>query len=92
MVVAAQEAAGITKLPRVDEVLRRCSTLNSSIPLLRFTSGTRSYLNTGKRWLVRELSKNRRRTEVSVSFSGSAGAVGRHDNTPNRAAIRAGAV
>ena len=51
-----------------------------------------SYPNTGKRWLVRELPKNRRRTEVPVSFSGSAGAVGRHDNTPNRAAIRAGAV
>jgi hypothetical protein len=33
-----------------------------------------SYLNTGKRWRARELPKNRRRTEVSVSFGGSAGA------------------
>ena len=34
----------------------------------------------GKLWLVQELPKNRRRTEVPVSFSGSAGAVGRHNN------------
>jgi len=42
------------------------------------------WLNTGKQSLVRELSKNRRRTEVSVSRSGSPGAVGRHSNTPTR--------
>jgi hypothetical protein len=49
----------------------------------RFASSAPSYLNTGKRWLVRELPKNRRRTEVPDSFSGSAGAVGKHENTPN---------
>ena len=37
--------------------------------------------------LVRALSKNRRRTEVSVPYSGSPGAVGRHNNTPNRVAF-----
>src|SRR6266480_6395471 len=35
----------------------------------------------------RELPKNRRRTEVSVLYSGSPGAVGRHNNTPNRVAF-----
>ena len=35
--------------------------------------------NTGKQRLVRELPKNRRRTEVSVSYSGSPGAVGSRD-------------
>src|SRR5260221_13122255 len=36
---------------------------------------------TSKQRLVRELPENRRRTEVSVSSSGSAGAVGGHNNT-----------
>jgi hypothetical protein len=35
---------------------------------------------TGKQRLVRELPKNRRCTEVAVSYSGSLGAVGRHDS------------
>ena len=33
------------------------------------------------------LPKNRRRTEVPFPFSGSTGAVGRHNNTQNRAAF-----
>jgi hypothetical protein len=32
----------------------------------------------GKPWLVRELPKNRRRTEVPATFSGSTSAIGRH--------------
>src|SRR5258707_3806694 len=36
---------------------------------------------TSKQRLVRELPENRRRTEVPVSSSGSAGAVGGHNNT-----------
>ena len=47
---------------------------------------------TGKQRLVRERPKKRRPTEVSVSYSGSPGAVGRHNNTPNRVAFDAGAV
>ena len=35
---------------------------------------------TGKQWLVRELPKKRRRTEVSVPCSGSGGAIGWHNN------------
>ena len=38
----------------------------------------------------RELPKNRRRTEVSALYSGSPGAVGRHNNTPNRVAFGCG--
>jgi hypothetical protein len=37
-------------------------------------------IRTGRLWLVRELLKKRRRTEVSVPYSGSGGAVGRHNN------------
>jgi len=48
--------------------------------------------DTGKQRLVRERPKKRRPTEVSVSYSGSPGAVGRHNNTPNRVAFDAGAV
>jgi hypothetical protein len=39
-----------------------------------------TYTCTGKLWLVRELLKKRRRTEVSVPHSGSGGAVGRRKN------------
>jgi hypothetical protein len=45
----------------------------------------------GQQWFVRELPKNRRRTEVPGSSTGRAGAVGRH-NTQNRAAVDAGAM
>jgi hypothetical protein len=48
--------------------------------------------DTGKQRLVRERPKKRRPTEVSVSYSGSPGAVGRHNNTPNRVVFDAGAV
>ena len=47
-------------------------------------------MNTGKQQLARELPKNRRRTEVSVSYSGSPGAVGRHNNIQNRVAFGSG--
>ena len=58
---------------------RRCSTINSSIRYCALRPAPQLQ-HAGKLWLVRELPKNRRRTEVPVSFSGSAGAVGRHNN------------
>ncbi len=58
---------------------KKVLTLNSSIRYCALRPAPQLQY-TGKLWLVRELPKNRRRTEVPVSFSGSAGAVGRHDN------------
>jgi hypothetical protein len=58
---------------------KKVLTLNSSIRYCALRPAPQLQ-HAGKLWLVRELPKNRRRTEVPVSFSGSAGAVGRHNN------------
>jgi len=71
---------------------RRCSTINSSIRYCALRPAPQLPTYRQAVGLSEELPKNRRRTEVPVSFSGSAGAVGRHNKTPNRAAVRAGAV
>src|SRR5260370_6519431 len=54
-------------------------TLNSSIRYCALRPAPQLQ-HAGKLWLVRELPKNRRRTEVPVSFSGSAWSVGRQHN------------
>src|SRR2546430_7282504 len=43
--------------------------------------------DTGKQQLVREQPKKRRRTEVCALYSGSPGAVGRHNNASYRVAF-----
>jgi hypothetical protein len=52
-----------------------------SQPPLFFTFRHPRCVGTGKPRLARELSKKRRRSEVSVPHSGSAGAVGRHNQS-----------
>jgi hypothetical protein len=59
----------------------RCSTLNFSTPLLWFTLHIPTCACKGKQQLVQELPKKRRRTEVSVPYSGSGSAIGWHNNT-----------
>jgi hypothetical protein len=59
---------------------RRCPAFNFR-PAIALWGPHPMSPDTGKQRLVRELPKNRRRTEVSVSYSGSPGAVGRHNNT-----------
>ena len=60
------------------DALRRCSALNFSTRHCSL-GPIPHIITTGKQRLARELPNKRRRTEFSVPYSGSAGAVGRHN-------------
>jgi hypothetical protein len=60
------------------DALRRCSALNFSTRHCSLRP-IPHIITTGKQRLARELPNKRRRTEFSVPYSGSAGAVGRHN-------------
>jgi hypothetical protein len=63
-----------------------CRAFNFRPAIVLYVRHT-TLLSTGKATACPRVAKKRRRTEVSVPLNGSPGAVGRHNNTPNRIAF-----